>query len=240
VPEDLGSFYRQQLKWARGVYEVVLSEMPRLFRTLSWRQRASYFTIGSYYFFGVTAPLFLLIPYLYLWFAVQPAAMRFAQFVSHGLPVAAAGVAVYLLAQRWLVDPERERGLHLRGMALKLACWPVFLAGTLLAVIRAEIPYIPTAKEAVRGRFLRLAWPQLVTWGVFFATVAWVWDQRVRHTAEATLVTTSEAVWGMLAFELVPLLTSLGALHAAWQARHPAPGAPWEGVDIARIGGGDA
>jgi hypothetical protein len=41
----------------------------------------------------------------------------------------------------------------------------------------------------------------------------------------------------MMAFALVPLLTSLGALHAAWQAGHPAPGAPWEGVDVERIGG---
>ena len=240
VPEDLGSFYKQQLKWSRGVYEVVFSEIPRLVGSLSWRQRASYFTIGSYYFFGVTAPLFLLLPYLYLWFGIQPASMRFGQFVSHGLPVALAGVAVYLLVQQWLVDPRVERGLHWRGMILKLASWPVFLAGTLLAVVRAEIPYIPTAKEAVRGRFFRLAWPQLATWIVFAATILWVWQRRVSSVAEESLVLTSEAVWGMVAFALVPVLASSGAVYAAWQATRPAPGAPWDDIDVDRIGGGTA
>jgi cellulose synthase (UDP-forming) len=70
VPEDVGSYYRQQLKWARGVYEVAFAELPRLAQTLTWRQRLSYLTIGSYYLFGITTPLFVLIPYLFLWTGV--------------------------------------------------------------------------------------------------------------------------------------------------------------------------
>ncbi len=44
VPEDLGSFYRQQLKWARGVYEVAFTELPRLFGSLFWRRGGSPYT----------------------------------------------------------------------------------------------------------------------------------------------------------------------------------------------------
>ena len=62
VPEDLGSFYRQQLKWARGVYEVAFTELPGLFVEAAWRQRLSYLAIGTYYLFGVTTPLFLVDP----------------------------------------------------------------------------------------------------------------------------------------------------------------------------------
>ena len=87
--------------------------------------------------------------------------MRFAEFITVVAPVGIVGATMYLVAQRWLCDPATERGLHWRGLALKIACWPVFLAGTLLAIVRADVPYIPTAKEAVRGRFVRLAWPQL-------------------------------------------------------------------------------
>ncbi|RMG67999.1 MAG: glycosyltransferase, partial [Calditrichaeota bacterium] len=76
VPEDLGSFYKQQLKWARGVYEVLFSEIPRLFGRLSWRQRFSYLAIGTYYLNGLTTFLYLLFPFLYLWFGLQPASMR--------------------------------------------------------------------------------------------------------------------------------------------------------------------
>src|SRR5688572_13545179 len=162
VPEDVGSFYKQQLKWARGVYEVAFSELPRLFRKLHWKQRLSYLAIGTYYLCGLTTFVFMTLPYLYLWTGVQPASMQFAEFLAAGVPVALIGVVMYMAVQRWMCDPRTERGIHWRGFVLKVACWPVYAAGTLLAIVRADIPYIPTAKEAVRGRFLRLAWPQLL------------------------------------------------------------------------------
>ena len=237
VPEDLGSFYRQQLKWARGVYEVAFSELPHLSRTLGWRQRLSYLAIGTYYLFGVTTPLFLLIPYLFLWLGIQPAVMRFAEFITVATPVGVVGAAMYLLVQRWLCDPETERGIHWRGLALKIACWPVFLAGTLLAVVRADVPYIPTPKEAVRGRFFRLAWPQLLLIVLYVVTVARVLDVRVFGTGEGSLELSAEAVWGMIAFATVPVLASFGALVAAWQSRRRPATAPWDAIDVARIGG---
>jgi cellulose synthase (UDP-forming) len=237
VPEDLGSFYRQQLKWSRGVYEVLLAELPRVFRRLRGRQRLSYLAIGTYYLFGVTMPLFLLFPYLYLWTGLQPAAMPFGEFLLTAAPVAVLGAAIYFYVQRWLVDPGTERGIHWRGLALKLACWPVFLAGTLLAIARAEIPYIPTAKEAVRGRFLRLAWPQLLLLAAYAVTFGWIAYRRLRLTPEGALALSSEAVWGMMLFASLPAILSAGALVAAWQSRTPPAGHAWDPVNVTAIGG---
>jgi cellulose synthase (UDP-forming) len=237
VPEDLGSFYRQQLKWARGVYEVAFTELVSLAGKLRWRQRLSYLTIGTYYLFGVTTPLFLLIPYLFLWTGIQPATMRFAEFLTVGAPVAVVGIALYLVMQRWLCDRVTERGLHWRGLMLKIACWPVFLAGTALAVVRADIPYIPTAKEAVRGRFIRLAWPQLLLLLVYVITVLRVIGVRAYGVSEGSLELSAEAVWGMIAFATLPVIASIGAIHAAWQARRIPTHAPWDDVDVATIGG---
>jgi cellulose synthase (UDP-forming) len=228
VPEDIGSFYRQQLKWARGVYEVLFTELPAAFRRLSWWQRLSYATIGTYYAFGVTTLFYLVIPYAYLWGGLNPARMPFAEFVTHGGPVALMGVAIYLFAQRWLCHPSTERGLHWRGMMLKVACWPVFLVGTVLAVMRAEIPYIPTAKEAVAGRFLRLAWPHLVLAALFVTTLAYTAHGRLVGTPEAELVLTAEAVWGMVGFATIAALLVGGGIAAAWQARRPPQGGAWE------------
>ena len=88
VPEDLGSFYKQQLKWARGVYEVVFAEFPVAFASLTWWQRLSYLTIGTYYLSGVTTLLFLLLPYVFLWMGYLPASMRFEEFLVAAAPVA--------------------------------------------------------------------------------------------------------------------------------------------------------
>jgi cellulose synthase (UDP-forming) len=237
VPEDLGSLYRQQLKWSRGVYEVVFSEMPRLLRRLRWRQRLSYLTIGTYYLFGLTTALYVLFPYLYLWTGVQPANMPFGGFLTATAPVGFMGIVIYFRMQHWLCDPATERGLHWRGFVLKWACAPIVLAGTILAIFRVDLPYIPTAKEAVRGRFVRLAWPQLLLLGVFLATVVRIVDVRIRETAEAAIALSTPAIWGMIVFASLPLLASMGTLVAAWRARRPSPGAPWDEVDIRHIGG---
>ncbi|MEO5509431.1 MAG: glycosyltransferase family 2 protein [Longimicrobiales bacterium] len=235
VPEDLGSFYKQQLKWARGVYEVMFAELPSRAGTLSWWQRLSYAAIGTYYLFGVTAPMYLALPYVYLWTGVQPAAMRFDEFIVMGGPVAIVAVVIYLFSQRWMCDVRHERGLHLRGMMLKVACWPIFLAGTVLAIARAEIPYIPTAKEAVRGRFFRLAWPLLVLLVLYTVTVGWTIYNRLLLESAGTLVLTSQAVWGMIGFATLAAMLSVGGVYAAWQARTPGAGAAWDDIDLELI-----
>jgi cellulose synthase (UDP-forming) len=236
VPEDLTSFFEQQLKWSRGVYEVVFAEMPRLFPRLTWRQRLSYGTIGTYYLCGVTMPVYLAVPYLYLWTAVQPASMPFGGFLTAAAPVAAAGVASYLFAERWLCDAASERGLHWRGLALKLAAWPIYLRGTVLAILRRDVPYVPTSKRAVGGRFVRLAWPQLALLSLFAITMMRVFSTRLL-TPDASLTYTAEAVWGMTAFASAPVLAGLVALYAAWQSDQPEAGDPWDAVDPDRIGG---
>ncbi|HEV8496748.1 MAG TPA: cellulose synthase catalytic subunit [Gemmatimonadaceae bacterium] len=237
VPEDLGSFYRQQIKWARGVYEVAFAELPHVFRGLSWRQRLSYLTIGTFYLFGVTTLLYLVFPYLYLWTGLQPASMRFDEFLANATPVGAAGAALYFFCQRWLCDPRTERGTHWRGLVLKIACWPVFFGGTALAIARANVPYIPTAKEAKRGRFLRLAWPQLTLIAIYAVTVAHVLRVRLFVTSEGALELSSQAVWGMVAFATLPVLLSFGVLYAAWEARRVPAGAAWDSIDVDRLGG---
>lgn len=237
VPEDLGSFYRQQLKWSRGVYEVAFSEIPRLASHLTWRQRLSYLTIGTYYLNGATTALFISLPYLYLWFDLQPAAMPFGGFLLATAPVAIAGIALYVYTQRWLCDPLTERGVHWRGLILKAGSWHVFLRGTILAMLRADIPYVPTSKEAVQNPFLRLAWPQLVLLAVFIATVVRVVYVRLWWTPEGALELSSQATWAMLLFATVPVIAASGTIYAAWQARRAATNGPWDSIKIDHLGG---
>jgi cellulose synthase (UDP-forming) len=162
--------------------------------------------------------------------------MDFAEFASTGGPVAVLGMAIYLYSQRWLCHPLVERGPHWRGLSLKVACWPVFLLGTVLSVFRAEIPYIPTAKEARRGRFLALAWPHLLLLTSFAVTVGVTLYRRLALTPEGSLMLTSEAVWGMVGFASVSALMVFGGIRAAWEARGAPERKAWETVDVTRIG----
>lgn len=238
VPEDLGSYYKQQLKWSRGVYEVAFAEIPRLWRHLTGRQRLAYFAIGTYYLSGFSTAVFLLFPYLYLWTGAQPTRMRFGEFLSAVIPVGGMGAAIYVYTQRWFCDPRMERGLQWRGLMLKLSCWFVFVVGTIMAVARIDVPYIPTAKQGVRGAFLRLAWPHLALLVLYVVTVAHVVARRLL-TESAWLDHDPEAVWGMAVFAAMPVAASLGAIYAAWQSSRPPAAGAWTDIDVTTIGGTD-
>jgi cellulose synthase (UDP-forming) len=234
VPEDLGSFCKQQLKWARGVHEIFFAELPRLWRKLSFWQKISYSMISTYYFTGLTMFLFLLIPYFFLLFGWLPANMEFTEFLGLWLPLMVTTVLIYLFVQVWNCHPAQESGLHLRGMFLKFACWPVFFLGFLLSLWNGNVPYIPTAKLAVKG-FTPFAKPLLVYQFLFLASLGIVVIERGFYTAEARLMLTSGEVWGMVAFCFVAFLTSLGGLYAAYESRTLDIAEPWISVNLDNI-----
>lgn len=232
VPEDFGSFCRQQLKWSRGVFEVAFTELPRLFRKLTGWQRLSYLAIGTYYFSGLVQFIFTIIPFIFFFTGLLPARMEFAEFVVYGLPVAIYAVAIYIYMQYWMCDTRTERGPHWRGMVLKYACWPVFLLGTILAIADADVPYIPTAKKAVTGYVSPFIRPMLVQAGMFIVVVSGIVIYRRLYIPQAVLVATAEKTWGMIAFALVSFLLSLGGIYAAREARTLKDEEPWAGIDV--------
>ncbi len=234
VPEEIGSFSKQQLKWARGVHEVLFDELPQNRARLTFWQRLSYFTIGTYYLNGLTVFLFIVIPYLFLWFGILPAKMNFTDFIIRWLPVGISGTAIYIYVQRWLCHREVERGTHWRGMVLKFASWPVFLLGFILSLLNRKIPYIPTSKKAARGispYIYAIIFQQLL----FIITLIVVIIRRKYFTEEASLALSSGFIWGMVAFAFIPVVISTGALYASWESMRINSAEPWKDIDLTKI-----
>jgi cellulose synthase (UDP-forming) len=235
VPEDFGSFCKQQLKWARGVHEVLFDEVPRLFKKLSFWQKLSYFTIGTYYLEGFTTLIYLLIPFLYFWTGLLPAQMSFLEFVTFGFPIVLFSSAIYLYVQRWLSDPQTERGIHWRGMIMKFACWPVFFYGFILSLLNKKIPYIPTAKQAVIGNISPFAKPLIAQMGLFLLTLGMILYKRIWVLTEVELLSTAEITYGMLFFALIPFMMATASLYAVWESGRLEIASPWEKVDLNQI-----
>ena len=219
VPADLDSYLKQQLKWSRGVYEVLFREYPRAFRSLSVYQKISYFMIGSYYLVGVTALIFLSVPLIYLFTGRQPAFFLLSEYVQHALPVGLFGVAIYLFSERWLCDPARERGLHWRGTLLKIGAWNIYLRGLLLAVLGIAVPYIPTSKERRRASFWRLARLPLSLLLLSAMALAWTLWMQLYVMAESEVLITTEVTLGMVTFAVINVILMSGRLYAAWNDR---------------------
>lgn len=237
VPEDFGSFCKQQLKWARGVFEVTFVELPRLFRKLSFWQKLSYVTIGTYYFVGAVQFFFTLIPFIFFATGALPARMPFDGFLIYGSVVFLFGALIYRLIQYWMCDPGTERGWHWRGMILKFACWPVFFLGFLLAMVNADIPYIPTAKKAVTGSLSAFARPLIIHVILFVVAVIAVFLYRRFYMPESEILLTAERYWAMLGFATIAFIMSVGGIAAAWEAKRLTSEEPWKKVDLSTIEG---
>jgi len=235
VPEDFGSFCKQQLKWARGVHEVLFSEVPKLFSKLSFWQKLSYITIGTYYIEGLITLTYILIPFLYFWFDIVPAKMYFIEFLYYGFPVLLFSVWIYLHVQRWLSHRKEENGLHWRGMIMKFACWPVYLMGFVLSIFDKKIPYIPTAKQAVIGGISPFARPLLLHLVIFLLTIAYVFYERRYVLSEVALIASSEKTYGMMAFAFIPFVLGCFSIYAAWESTRITEEDPWEKIDIDKI-----
>lgn len=219
VPSDLDSYLKQQLKWSRGVYEVLFREYPRAFRSLTNYQRISYFMIGSYYLVGVTSLIFLSVPLIWLLFGKQPAVFLLSEYIAHAFPVGLFGVAIYFLSQRWLADRHRERGVHWRGTLLKIGAWNIYLKGLALALLGIAVPYIPTAKERRRGSFAKLARLPLAVLVISLLAVLWTTYQQLYILPESEVLITTEVTVGMMTFATINALLMSGRLYAAWTDR---------------------
>jgi cellulose synthase (UDP-forming) len=158
VPPDLDGFTKQHFKWSRGIFEVLLREMPRLYGRLTMDQRICYATRMTYYLAGpvmaghigaaILAPLF------------PGAAASLGDYLLHVIPFAGFYLAVHVTAFRIFAIKEEERPLDLRGALLVLACWPVYTRALLFTLLRVRDQHVPTPKIAGEGNGLRTILPQ--------------------------------------------------------------------------------
>ncbi|SIO50041.1 glycosyltransferase family 2 protein [Chitinophaga niabensis] len=146
VPTSMSAYYAQQLKWARGTFELLVTAYPALFRHFTWRQRLHYFTIPFHYFSGVVLLINFLIPVLSLFFGIIPFHLDILDFVLLGLPVVASIVLIRHFVQRWVME-EEERGFHVAGGLLFIGTWWIYILALFYTIIRKKVPYIPTPKD---------------------------------------------------------------------------------------------
>ena len=163
VPSTLAAYYGQQLKWARGAFELLFCVYPRLWPRFTWAQRLHYLTLPLYFFAGAVALIDLAVPVAALVLAEFPWYVSLRDLALHAVPVLAVGLIIRTYAQRWLREPH-ESGLHLVGGFLQIGTWWVYVLGLVYTLLRVRVPYLPTPKQKSqqRNEWL-LALPNIVT-----------------------------------------------------------------------------
>ena len=161
VPNTISAYYSQQLKWARGVFELLFTTYPKYFRKFSWKQKIHYGVIPIYYLSGVFFLINFLVPILSLFLDVIPFKMGMTNFTVLGFPLVCSIVFVRHFVQKWVMEDE-ERGFHVVGGLLIIGTWWVFMQGFIYAIIRKKVPYIPTPKTGEEYKSWKLFIPNLL------------------------------------------------------------------------------
>ncbi len=235
VPEEFGSFAKQQLKWARGTFEMLFVDYPQLFRKFNFWQKFSYGAIAFYYFNGLLTFFFILIPPLYFLTGIIPANMDFAEFIVKGTPVLLIATLIYFYMQKFMVHPYTERKFHWKGMVLKYAMWPIYFLALILAMLNYNIPYIPTAKQAAVGKLTPYVRPLVWYIALFVISLILLYLDRRYFVPQSELLFTSVRTWGMIGFSLIAFIQSVLGIFAAREALKLKEENPWEKVRVNEI-----
>lgn len=161
VPSSLSGYFKQQLKWARGTFELLITTYPKLFRQFSFRQKMQYATIPFHYFSGFIYLINFLIPILSLLFAVIPLKVDMLHLAYVSMPLVFSTLLIRHFVQRWVME-ESERGFHAVGGILQIGTWWINVLGIFYSIIRKEVPYDPTPKDGKEGNVWKLNLPNIM------------------------------------------------------------------------------
>jgi hypothetical protein len=161
VPANIGAYYKQQLKWSRGTFELLFTVFPLLLKQFSWRQRLHYLLLPLHFAAGLIVLIDISIPIVSLITGEAPVFFNSGGLFWLVIPVLCSIFLVRQYAQRWLME-KHERGFHFSGGILLFGTWWVYTVGFLYTLFRVKVPYIPTPKDNERSNNLRLHIPSML------------------------------------------------------------------------------
>nr|WP_294947888.1 glycosyltransferase family 2 protein [uncultured Mucilaginibacter sp.] len=172
VPATLSAYYKQQLKWSRGVFELLVTSYVTLFRKFSWRQKLHYGLLPLFYLSGFVFLINFSIPVISLFMDAFPLRMDFSEFLIISTPFITSIILIRHFVQQWVME-DNERGFHVVGGLLLIGTWWVFILGFIYTIIRKDVPYIPTPKDVRDEKNLKYNLPNIFVLVVSVAAIAY-------------------------------------------------------------------
>jgi cellulose synthase (UDP-forming) len=153
APEDVGSYFKQQLRWACGGFEVLLR--GRLFRRrngLTIDQRLQYVFTGTHYLLSVSVLVFMFLPPAYLLFGLSPVRADLGSWLTHYVPF-----YVLIVLVTWL----QCGGFKPAAIVTSIGAAPVHARALLMVLLRRKASWTVTNARAGTLPGVELVQPQI-------------------------------------------------------------------------------
>ena len=147
APPSFTAWFVQQLKWARGVFELLITTYPRVFNRLTWGQRLSYSVRMTKYWIGPVVALHLFATIGVLMFAGPEIRGVFHSYLMQITPLALMDVLIRHTAFSLYRHHSIPKTSLARAVALVYSTWPIYLLAWAMAVFRVPLSFHTTPKS---------------------------------------------------------------------------------------------
>jgi cellulose synthase (UDP-forming) len=139
-PVDVGSFFSQQLRWARGGLEILFRRKP-FFKGMSLKTRLHYGLSFLYWFTGPIFSLYLILPVAFLSLGLRPVQAP-NQYPAYFLP--------YIVMTLITMVYASNRKIRFRTLWYTLATFPVHYLALISAMFGKDAKFVVTSKGGAR------------------------------------------------------------------------------------------
>ena len=161
-PVDVGGYFSQQLRWARGGLEILFRRKP-FFKEMPLSARFQYLLSFVYWFTGPVFTLYLVLPVAFLVFGMRPVHAP-NQYPAYFLP--------YIVLTLTTMVYASNRKIRFRTLWFTLASFPVAFVAVFSALLGRDAKFVVTSKGASR-RSLRPVIVQVITVIVLLSAVVY-------------------------------------------------------------------
>ena len=172
-PEDLGGYFKQQFRWARGTVGLLHQIVPTFLRdprrlvAVKWWE---YFLSGTHYFIGPVFFILVLCPILYLFLNVPSYFAKPEIYIFAFLPYIVLALSTFF----WTLRKRRYRVRDLvLGQLLMAITFPVYVKASLSALLGLKSAFVTTPKGTSQAMPWRELWAQLGLLFLCFAACVW-------------------------------------------------------------------
>jgi cellulose synthase (UDP-forming) len=188
APSTIVSYFKQQLRWARGGLGMLFFSNPLFSKKLSLDQKFQYFSTNIFYLVGISVLVYMLLPIVYLLFNIKPLKTENGiVWLLHYLPYFFLyyGLSFMLLGK-----------LRIATIATSLASFYPYVLAVFTTLFGTKQEWIATTTRTRRqDPLLKWIWPHLflIILTVFSLVIGWYEPTNFW----ATLFNTGWAVWNM-------------------------------------------
>ncbi len=169
APDSIIAFFKQQRRWAKGGFEILLENNPLYSDKLELDQKIQYFISNSFFLVGITILVYILMPIVFLLTGEKPLLIvSGAEWLLHYLPY-----FFLYFTLTWLLLGQK---MKLSTISTALATFYPYILGLLSVVFHTEQEWVATSSTASKiDPVMKWIWPHifLLFLSIFSLIVGW-------------------------------------------------------------------